>query len=585
MRLSLAVAGKGGTGKTTLSAMLVRALRDTGIRPILAVDADPNSCLADALGVESGKALADIREQGSSPEGSPPSGVGRARAVDDEIHRAITEADGFDLVAMGRPEGPRCYCYVNNLLRQSLDSLTRSYEALVLDNEAGMEHLSRRTTNDVDFLVSVVNPTLPSLRAAQRILAMSRQLPVKIGHRLVLVNRAGGNGMAKEVERLLAELEADRLVDVPQDNNVEAAGPRGAVCSVCQRIPLRWLPSRTWWSNYARNNTKTQVDLRRNIMSVPDAKENWSGQITTVTLGATKADGGTRGSTVTIGGQSGIPFMSFDGPHPNPAAIALDVLDKEPVDWPEPLAEVYSDVWSDPAAWACKVKELGADLINLRLLSTHPDEGDRSPEEAATTVKAILEAVDLPLIIWGCDVPEKDQKVMPKVAEAAQGENCLLGAVIEDEYRTLTAAAQAYGHKLIALSPCDINKAKQVNILVNDTGYPVEDIVIYPSTAALGYGMEYIYSILERGRLAALAGDKLMAQPVILDVGYEAWRAKEARAGDDMAELWGPVAQRGPAWEAMTAADLLQGGCDLLVMRHPKAMEVVRNTVTQLIGQ
>ncbi len=222
--------------------------------------------------------------------------------------------------------------------------------------------------------------------------------------------------------------------------------------------------------------------------------------------------------------------------------------------------------------------------MNLRLVGTHPDEGDRSAEQAAETVKAVLAAVDLPLIIWGCDVPQKDQKVMPKVAEVAQGENCLLGAVTEDEYRTLTAAAQAYGHKLIAQSPCDINKAKQINILVTDMGYPLEDIVIYPSTASLGYGMEYIYSILERGRLAALSGDKLMGQPVLLDVGHEAWRAKEARTGDEAAEIWGPPAQRGPTWEAVTATDLLQGGADLLLMRHPKAMEVVRNTVGQLMG-
>jgi len=316
-------------------------------------------------------------------------------------------------------------------------------------------------------------------------------------------------------------------------------------------------------------------------MTVPDAKEKWSGRVNTVTLGATSAEGGTRGRTVTIGGQSGIPFLDFDGEVPHPPAVALDVLDKQPADWPPSLAEVYADVWSDPAAWARKVQELGADLVSLRLVSTHPDEGNRSAAEAADTVKAVLEAVELPLIIWGCDVPEKGQTVMPKVAEVTQGENCLLGAVIEEEYRTLTAAAQAYGHKLIAMAPCDINKTKQINVLVSDMGYPLEDIVIFPSTASLGYGMEYIYSILERGRLAALSGDKLMAPPVILDVGHEAWRAKEARSGN---EAWGPAGLRGPAWEATTATDLLQGGADLLVMRHPQAMEVVRNTVNQLVG-
>jgi acetyl-CoA decarbonylase/synthase complex subunit delta len=319
-------------------------------------------------------------------------------------------------------------------------------------------------------------------------------------------------------------------------------------------------------------------------MTIPDVKPKWSGRINPVTIGATKAEGGTRGRTVTIGGESGLPLLSFEGETPNPPAIALDVLDKAPEDWPRPLKDIYGDVWSDPVAWARRAKELGADLINLRLLSTHPEEGDASPEQAAATVKAVLEAVDLPMIIWGCDVAAKDQLVMPRVAEAAQGENCLLGAVTEADYRTLAAAAQAYGHKLIALAPCDINKSKQVNILVSETGYPLTNLVIYPTTAALGYGMEYVYSILERGRLAALSGDRLMAQPVILDVGYEAWRTKEARSGEEAAEAWGPPMERGAAWEAMTAIDLLQGGADLFILRHTKALEVLRGVVRELLG-
>ena len=319
-------------------------------------------------------------------------------------------------------------------------------------------------------------------------------------------------------------------------------------------------------------------------MAIPEVKEKWSGKINTVTVGATKAEGGTRGSSVALGGQTGIPFLSFDGELPNPTKIAMDVCDVQPIGWSEPLEKTYGDVWADPAAWAKRVKELGADLINLRLVGTHPDEQDRSPEQAAETVKAVLEAADLPLIIWGCDVGAKDQLVMPKVAEAAQGENCLLGSATEDEYRTLTAAAQAYGHKLIALAPCDINKQKQVNILISDMGFPLEDIVIYPTTAALGYGMEYVYSILERGRLAALSGDKLMAQPVFLDIGYEAWRAKEARTDESLDQMWGPVADRGRAWEAVTASALLQGGADLLAMRDPKAVETVRAAVKDLVG-
>ncbi len=227
MTFSIAIAGKGGIGKTTLAALLVRTLRELPLRPILAVDADPNSNLAAALGVEEGKPLAEIREHGSSPEGSPPGGMGRVRAIEDEIQRAITEADGFDVITMGRPEGPRCYCYVNNLLRTSLDTLTRNYQALVLDNEAGMEHLSRRTTNNVEFLLAVMNPTWPSLRAAKRILELSRQLPVKIGCRALLINRVGADGIPEEIGREVAALHAERLPDVPQDDAIERAGALG----------------------------------------------------------------------------------------------------------------------------------------------------------------------------------------------------------------------------------------------------------------------------------------------------------------------------------------------------------------------
>jgi CO dehydrogenase maturation factor len=154
------------------------------------------------------------------------------RAVDDEIQRAIVEADGFDLVTMGRPEGPRCYCYVNGLLRRSLDSLARGYEAVVLDNEAGMEHLSRRTTNNVDVLVAVMDATLPALRAARRIVELSRQLPVSIARRAVLVNRVTPAGIPGAASDALAELAAaddvDRLPDVPQDDSAERAGAEGA---------------------------------------------------------------------------------------------------------------------------------------------------------------------------------------------------------------------------------------------------------------------------------------------------------------------------------------------------------------------
>ena len=226
--LSIAVAGKGGMGKTTFSALLVRALREAGKTPILAVDADPNSNLAESLGVECGRTLADIRDQGASPEGSPASGIGRARAVEDEIQRALVESEGFDLITMGRPEGPRCYCYVNSLLRKTVDGLAKNYRAVLIDNEAGMEHLSRRTTRDVDCLIALMDPTRPGLRAVQRVVALSRDLPIRIGRRLVLVNRVRP-GTADAFAADLAALGQDvvRLPDVPQDDAVERSGAEG----------------------------------------------------------------------------------------------------------------------------------------------------------------------------------------------------------------------------------------------------------------------------------------------------------------------------------------------------------------------
>lgn len=317
-------------------------------------------------------------------------------------------------------------------------------------------------------------------------------------------------------------------------------------------------------------------------MNVPDVAEKWTGKINTVELGATAETGGTRTATVTIGGAATIPFMSFEGAIGNRAAVAVEVWDAGAEVWPDPLKKAYGDSMNSPGDWAKKAVEFGADLICLRLMDAHPDAGNRSPEQCAATVKEVLSAVGVPLIVWGCGIDEKDNEILPAVSAAAKGENCLLGTAHEKNYRTLVAVCLADKHKLIAESPCDVNIAKQVNILCDDAGFPIEDLVIFPTTGALGYGIEYIYSIQERGRLAGLGGDKLLAQPVLCDVGLEAWRVKEARdppfAGvtDQTRPQWGIM------WEATTAVFLLQGGAELLVMRHPDAIEQVKKALDRL---
>jgi acetyl-CoA decarbonylase/synthase complex subunit delta len=301
--------------------------------------------------------------------------------------------------------------------------------------------------------------------------------------------------------------------------------------------------------------------------------EKWTAKVNTVTLGATKAQGGTREKTVTVGGSNTLPYLNFEGAWPNPPAVAIEIWDIKPQEWPTPLADAYSDVWGDPAKWAKRAVENGADLICLTLKGIHPDFGNRSPDEAAGVVKDVLKAVGVPLIIWGSGDFDKDNNVMPRVSEAAKGENCLLGTAVEKNYKTLTASCLADGHKIIGESPLDINIAKQVNILISEMGLKLEDIVIFPATGALGYGMEYSYSIMERGRTAGLSGDRMLSQPVICTVGQESWRAKEAKGSEQEFPSWGALSKRGPLWEATCAATLLQAGGEIFIMRHPDAVK------------
>ena len=316
-------------------------------------------------------------------------------------------------------------------------------------------------------------------------------------------------------------------------------------------------------------------------MPVPEVIESFTGSVNRVTIGATKANGGTRTSTVTVGGAKNVVYGGdFEDASEKPV-VAMDVLDVRPEDWPPALAKPYKDVLDKPAEWAKKcVEDFGAELICLKFDGIHPDKANKGADHAVKVTEEVLRAVGVPLVLWGSGNDEKDNLVMPKVSEVAKGENCLIGTITEDNYKALTAIALADGHNLISEAPLDINISKQVNILASDMGFPLERIVTFQTTGALGYGIEYAYSIQERQRIAALGGDKMMAMPVICDVGYEAWRAKEAKLED--APGWGDVTNRGPMWEAMTAVCLLQAGVDVIRMRHPKAVAVVRAFISEI---
>jgi len=313
-------------------------------------------------------------------------------------------------------------------------------------------------------------------------------------------------------------------------------------------------------------------------------KEHWTGKINTVTIGATDKEGGTRSSEITIGGETTLPFLFKEGDISHKPVIAMEILDIEPEDWPESLRSSLGDVLKDPVKWAVKcVEEYKSDALCVKLQGAHPDSGNKSPEDSAKLIKDVLQAVKAPLIILGSGDEEKDNIVLAKVSEVSKGERCLLGDATEKNYKTLAASCLADGHNIIAESPIDINIAKQVNILINEMGFPLDKIVMNPTIGALGYGIEYAYSIMERARNAALIGDKMLSMPFICFVGQEAWRAKEAKSPSSEHPEWGEAASRGILWEIQTAVSVLQAGGNILTMRHPKAVEETRKYIDSLM--
>ncbi len=307
-------------------------------------------------------------------------------------------------------------------------------------------------------------------------------------------------------------------------------------------------------------------------------KETYSGKVLGVDFG--KDD-----NILKIGGENALPFLSFEGEIPNRPVIAYEVQDTVPAEWPETVKNQYKDISDNALNWAqyCQ-NELKAQAIALRLLSTHPDRENRSPEDAAKMVKEILSAINVPLIILGSNHVEKDASVLVAAAEAASGFNCIIGKAQEGNYKTIVAAALAHNHKLIAMSELDINLAKQLNILITQMGFDKDKLMTDPMCSALGYGLEYTYSVMERIRIAALLqNDATMQPPIVGDVGMYVWKIKEVSAKESDIPEWGLLEDRGIAWEAVTATAMIIAGTNLLIMRHPKAIETVRKVIEELI--
>ena len=306
-------------------------------------------------------------------------------------------------------------------------------------------------------------------------------------------------------------------------------------------------------------------------------KETYAGSIKGITIG--KGD-----NALTVGGQTSYPFYQFEGSMPNKPIIAMEIWDMVPEDWPEAAKAPFKDVLSDPAAWAKKcVEEYGAQAIVLQLKSTDPNDKDASADDAAATVKKVLGAIKVPLIIWGCAVPAKDGEVLKKVCEVCDGENLIIGPVEEKNYKGIGAAAMGYGHTVISSSPIDVNLAKQVNILLENLGVSLDKVIVDPTTGGLGYGLEYSYSVMERLSQAAMTqGDDKLQNPMINNLGNEVWKCKEAKLTVADAPELGDPERRAILMEAVGAVSYMLAGSSILMMRHPESIKLAKAFINLL---
>ena len=305
-------------------------------------------------------------------------------------------------------------------------------------------------------------------------------------------------------------------------------------------------------------------------------KEKYTGVIRETVLG--NGD-----HTITVGGGASMPFHLFEGKQPHKSLIAMDVLDARPEDWPETLAQHYSDVMDNPVAWAQKcIKVYGAEAINISLVSTDPNGMNRSAAEAAKVAAQIIEAVEVPIIVWGCGNNEKDTETLRDLTSVIGNKKVCLAPLEDANYRAIGATAMAFQHAIVAASPIDVNLAKQLNILLQNLGVSLETVLMDPSVGALGYGIEYTYSVMERIRMAALIQqDEKLQVPIICNLGREVWKAKETKLPTDA--MIGDQEKRGIMMEALTASCMLLAGGEVLIMRHPKAVAMTKALINGLM--
>ncbi len=322
---------------------------------------------------------------------------------------------------------------------------------------------------------------------------------------------------------------------------------------------------------------KTPFAERATKVPPTSYKQDYSGAIREVVLG--------NGDTaVTVGGEEVLPFHLFEGKQPHKPLIAMEIQDIVPDNWPSTLTQYFDDVMDNPVAWAKKcVDKYNADALNIYLIGTDPNGENRSSADAARDAAAVIDAVDVPIIVWGCGNNEKDTETLRDVTSLINDKKVCLAPLEDANYRAIGATAMAFQHPMVAASPIDVNLAKQLNILLENLGVPLDTVLMDPSIGALGYGIEYTYSVMERIRIAALTQkDEKLQVPIICNLGREVWKTKEVGLASD--ELLGDQERRGIMMEAMTASCMMIAGGEVLIMRHPKAVNMTKSLIAGLTG-
>ncbi|MFQ6079853.1 MAG: CO dehydrogenase/acetyl-CoA synthase subunit delta [Thermodesulfobacteriota bacterium] len=380
--------------------------------------------------------------------------------------------------------------------------------------------------------------------------------------------------MSFDLDRLLKALEKLGQIEL-EDVTIEA-----------DRLELSLLPSVT------RRAVAREAALKE-VKALAEGRfefkpEEFSGQIEEVTIGATSGDGGTRESVVKLGGETAPAFYPIEGGMPNPPVVTFDVFDMSQPQFALEQRKVYSSVWDDPCTWAkfCE-KELGAQMITIHLVSTDPllqkieggKELYKTPDEGAKVVEEVLKATSLPIAVGGSGNPDNDQLVLEKAYEAAAGELVMLAsATLSHDWKKVSQAAIDYGHNVLSWTDLDVNMQKQLNEKILDLGVPKDQIIIDPTSGALGYGIDYSFTVTERIRLGGLKGDASLQMPISLGV-TNAWGAREAWK---KRKEWGDRKYRGPIWEAVQALTLTLAGADLCMMLHPTAVQLYKDMLSAI---